>query len=398
MLLIALAYVGFISLGMPDGLLGVAYPSMVADFGIPLETSLGVLLLAATIGYMISSFNAGRLLAWIGVGRLLAGSCALTGSALLGYSIAPEWWVMISIAVFAGFGAGAIDAGLNVYVASNYSERTMQWLHASYGIGISAGPLIMTTVLNSGASWRVGYMIVGFAQWALAACFFLTANRWKTSKKTEDGEKPAQIAPQMSTLRLPMAYIGMLLFFLYVGLEVSVGQWAFTVMTQSRGFDVTTAGTFVTLYWGSFTVGRVVGGFIANRFTTATLVRVGAVGAILGLALFILNPAQWASAVALAIVGFSIAPIFAAMTSATVERVGDAHAANAIGFQMTAMSFGIMVLPGAAGAIARATTLESIGWFALACAVGVFVLYQVVVTIQRPRSTSETPQTQSKPT
>jgi len=171
--LIILAYVAFIALGMPDGLLGVAWPSVRGSFLIPLD-ALGSLLFTSTAGYLTSSFLSGRLLALLGVGRVLAVSCALTGVALLGYTLVPSWWMMVSLGVLTGLGAGAIDAGLNTYVAAHFGEGLMQWLHASYGIGVTSGPLIMTLALNAFQSWRVGYISVSGGQLLLAICFTLT--------------------------------------------------------------------------------------------------------------------------------------------------------------------------------------------------------------------------------
>ena len=168
--ILLLAYVAFISLGLPDGLLGVGWPSIRASFALPLD-ALGILLIATMAGYLASSFLSGLLVSRLGVGRLLAISCALTGAGLIGYTLAPAWWVMVCLGVIAGLGAGAIDAGLNTYVAANFGEGLMQWLHASFGIGVTLGPVIMTTGLNFFNTWRFGYTVVGVAQIALAVCF-----------------------------------------------------------------------------------------------------------------------------------------------------------------------------------------------------------------------------------
>ena len=151
--LVLLAYVAFIALGMPDGLLGIAWPSIRADFSLPLD-ALGALLVASTTGYLISSSLSGALIARMGVGRVLLVSCATTGLALVGYTLVPEWWMMVLLGVFAGLGAGAIDAGLNTYVAAHFGEGLMQWLHASFGVGVTFGPIIMTVALTQLNSWR----------------------------------------------------------------------------------------------------------------------------------------------------------------------------------------------------------------------------------------------------
>ena len=174
--LIILAYVAFIALGMPDGLLGVAWPSVRASFAIPID-AIGMLLTASVAGYLTSSFLSGPLISRLGVGKVLAISCYMTGVALISYTFVPVWWMMVLLGVLAGLGAGAIDAGLNSYVAANYGEGMMQWLHACYGIGITAGPIIMTIALSTMDSWRVGYRVVGGFQLLLAICFVFTMNR-----------------------------------------------------------------------------------------------------------------------------------------------------------------------------------------------------------------------------
>ncbi|HNE70376.1 MAG TPA: MFS transporter, partial [Anaerolineales bacterium] len=175
--LVILSFVAFVALGMPDGLLGVAWPSIRSGFSIPLD-ALGMFLTALVVGYMTSSFFSGPIVTRLGVGKVLAISCTLTGVALFGYTFVPEWWMMVLLGVVAGFGAGAIDAGLNTYVAAHFSEGLMQWLHASWGVGITLGPIIMTLGLSTTETWYTGYRIVGGFQLFLAACFVLTLPMW----------------------------------------------------------------------------------------------------------------------------------------------------------------------------------------------------------------------------
>ncbi|MGE3313454.1 MAG: MFS transporter, partial [Limisphaerales bacterium] len=184
---ILLIFIAFISLGLPDGLLGVAWPSVRDGFARPLD-SLGPLLLAVTAGYLSSSFLSGYIIARAGVGRLLAASCALTGLSLLGYTWAGHWWIVLGMGVLTGVGAGAIDGGINTYVASHYGERLMHWLHASWGVGITLGPLLMTFGIERFESWRWGYWIVGAAQIALGAFFAFTHPQWEDPVEPERAE------------------------------------------------------------------------------------------------------------------------------------------------------------------------------------------------------------------
>ena len=171
--LLALSYVGFVSLGLPDGLLGVAWPSIREQFRLELD-ALGPLLVATTAGYVFASFSSGRVLARMNLGALLGASCAAMAISLIGYAIAPAWFVMVGFGLFAGLGAGAIDAALNTYVATHHSPRTLNWLHACYGIGAASGPALMTGVLMAGDPWQRGYWMVALGQIALALCFFAT--------------------------------------------------------------------------------------------------------------------------------------------------------------------------------------------------------------------------------
>ena len=358
--LVALAYVAFVALGMPDGLLGVAWPSIRTSFSIPLD-SVGLLLTACVAGYMTSSFLSGPLVARLGIGRTLAVSCAMTGTALTGYTVVPEWWMMILLGVVAGLGAGAIDAGLNAYVAAHFGEGLMQWLHASYGIGVTLGPIIMTIALTTLNSWRVGYRVVGGFQLALATCFVLTLSMWG-NKETASGNEPKRLTdyktPMGDTLRQPRVWLSMLLFFLYVGAEVSLGTWTYSLLVESRGIEPTRAGLWAGSYWATFTVGRMLAGLLAKRAGVHTLVMGGLTGALLGAALLIWNPSEATNLVAVALIGLAIAPIFPALMSGTSRRVGAQSAANTIGMQMAMSGLGTAVMPSLLGILARQLSLE----------------------------------------
>jgi fucose permease len=361
--LIILAFVAFIALGMPDGLLGVAWPSIRASFSLPLD-AVGWLLGAAVTGYLTSSFLSGPLIARVGVGRVLAVSCALTGAALIGYTFVPAWWMMVLLGVFAGLGAGAIDSGLNAYAAAHFSEGLMQWLHASYGVGITLGPFIMTSALTVLHSWRVGYDVVGGFQLALSICFVATLPIWYQDKAAAGSNEPRRLTdyrtPMIDTMRHPAAWLSMLLFFLYTGCEVVLGTWTYTLFIESRGIAPELAGLATGGYWGSFTVGRIVAGLFANRVGVNRLVSGSLIASLLGSLLLWWNPFPAANLIAVAWTGFAIAPIFPALMSGTSDRVGIHFAANTIGMQMAAGSLGVAIIPSLAGILARQLSLEII--------------------------------------
>ena len=379
--LVILSFVAFVALGMPDGLLGVAWPSIRGDFSISLD-AIGMFLTALVIGYMTSSFFSGPIVTRFGVGKVLAISCTLTGIALFGYTFVPEWWMIVLLGVIAGFGAGAIDAGLNTYVAAHFSEGLMQWLHASWGLGITLGPIIMTLGLGATDTWHTGYRIVGGFQLFLAACFVLTLPMWSDNDKPAAHDEPKKLTdyktPMSETMHQPRVWMSALLFFLYVGAEGALGTWIYTLLTESRGIDPTLAGFWAGSYWATFTVGRVIAGLFANRIGINKLVIGGLLGALVGAVLLVWNPSDEVNLLAVAIIGFCIAPIFPAMMSGTSKRVGDHFAANTIGMQMTATGLGTAVIPGVMGVVAKQVSLETIPLILLGVYAGLLGVYLAV--------------------
>jgi len=381
--LILLAYIAFIALGMPDGLLGVAWPSIRGTFSIPLD-AVGMLMFTGTAGYITSGFLSGPLISRLGVGRVLMVSCALTGTVLITYTLVPSWWMMVLLGVFAGLGAGAIDAGLNTYVAAHFSEGVMQWLHACYGIGITLGPIIMTFALTQWGSWQLGYIIVGGCQLLLAACFALTLPMWDQKDGAASADQPKRLTdyrtPLGATLRRPRVWLSMGLFFLYVGCEVALGVWAYTLLTEARGIEPRTAGLVTGSYWATFTIGRIIAGLFAKRVGVNALVQGSLLGAMLGALILWWNPIPAANLAAVALIGFAIAPIFPALMSGTSQRVGARDAANTIGLQMVSTGLGGATISTLLGVLARRTSLEVIPICLFALFLVMFGLYRLAMS------------------
>ncbi len=382
---ILLAYIAFISLGLPDGLMGVAWPSIRAFFGRPLD-SLGVLLFAGTAGYLTSSFFSGRIMARLGVGGLLAASCAITGAGLIGYTVAPVWGVMIPLAVTAGLGAGAIDAGLNTYVAANFGEGLMQWLHASYGIGVTLGPIIMTAGLNVFGTWRLGYVVVGVAQILLATSFLFTLKLWQTKEHSPDSGEERKLTDYktstLDTLRQPRVWLSLLLFFLYTGAEATLGSWAYTLLTESRGIASSVAGIWAGSYWAMFTIGRMAAGLYTRHVGVNLLIRGSLSAAFIGAILLWWNPLAVISVIGVAMIGLAVAPIFPGLVSGTGSRVGARHAANTIGMQIGAAGLGAAFVPGFAGILARYISLEIIPIYLALLFAALFGLYSFFMRLK----------------
>ncbi|MBI2332698.1 MAG: MFS transporter [Chloroflexi bacterium] len=362
--MILLSFIAFISLGLPDGLLGVAWPSIRETFSLRLD-ALGMLLIASTSGYITSSFLSGKLIAKLGVGGTLAASCFLTGAGLIGYTLVPAWWMMVLLGTVAGLGAGAIDAGLNTYIASHFGEGLMQWLHASFGVGVTLGPLIMTAGLNWFNNWHWGYQNVGTAQIFLAVCFLFTIRMWQqTPELPHEEKKEMRITdyktPIGETLKHPTVWMSLLLFFIYTGVETSFGSWTYSLLTLSRNVPTQLAGLWAGSYWATFTLGRILAGVFARYIGVKTLLAGGMATALTGSILLWWNPFPTASIIAVSMIGFALAPIFPGLVSTTGPRVGNHHAANTIGMQISAAGLGGAVIPGLAGVLAQNISLEAI--------------------------------------
>jgi fucose permease len=361
--LIGLAYLSFVSLGLPDGLNGVAWPSIRAYFNLPLD-ALGALLVMFTLGYLASSFSSGRLLSLMSVGTLLTLSCLATSASLIGYAIAPSWWIMLAVGTIAGLGAGAIDAGLNTFAATQFSARMVNWLHACYGIGAATGPVIMTSVLAARRPWQLGYAIVGGWQLLLALCFVATRRKWPApgadlSDRSISLSKNG--ASTLGTLRLPVVQLSAAVFFVYTGIEAAAGTWAFSLFTESRAVRVMTAGTWVSIYWGALTVGRIVSGFVVGFVPAHRLLRFCIIGIAMGATLIWLGGASALSFAGLGLMGLASAPVFPSLIATTPMRLGEAHTANGVGFQIAAAVLGQSLLPALVGLIAGKLGLEMVG-------------------------------------
>jgi fucose permease len=387
-LLVGLAYLSFISLGLPDGLLGVAWPAIRADFALPLD-ALGALLVTFTAGYLASSFMSGRLLARLGVGTLLALSCLATAASLIGYALAPAWWVVVALGALAGLGAGAIDAGLNTFAATEFSARMVNWLHACYGVGAATGPVIMSSVLAARGPWQRGYLIVGGWQLLLTACFTLTRRWWPAAgaareEAASDGAPTAATtASTFATLRLPAAWLSVAVFFFYTGVEASAGAWAYSLLTESRGVAAMTAGLWVSVYWGALTAGRLLSGFVVHFISVHLLLRCAVIGMAVGAAFVWLDLARPLSFFGLGLMGLAAAPVFPSLIAATPARLGAAHTANAVGFQIAAAMLGAALLPGLVGVLAGRFGLESIGAALTAAALLLVALYEALTWFSR---------------
>ncbi len=359
LLLIGLMFLGFISLGLPDGLLGVAWPSIAASRGVPIE-ALGILLIAGSGGFISASLFSGRLISVLGVGGLLSIAALSTALSLIALALAPSWGLLLAAALLLGAGGGCIDGGLNNYAAATTSARVLTWLHACYGLGATAGPLLMSALLANQQPWQIGYLVVGCAQLGLALAFGLTRQRWAAHSRSEAHPVRSSVGLG-ATMARPLVWLSALLFLLYTGLEVSAGQWAYSLFTLGRGVAPTTAGHWVALYWGGLSVGRLVAGAVAGRFTAQRLLWIGSLGALLGTALVGLFSSDLASLTGMLLLGAALAPIFPALIGTTAARVGRRHTANTIGIQVAAANIGAAIVPWSLGQVVAVAGINLLG-------------------------------------
>jgi len=373
---VVISFLAFIGLGMSASLLGLAWPSMQKQFGLPLD-GVTTYFVLSTMAYSLSSFLIGRLMARFGSGTVLLVGSTLVALSLSGMATANAWGIIVVLAFVSGLGSGTVDAGLNLYTATYHSAQQMNWLHASFGVGVTIGPLIMTFVLQQQLGWQMGYIAVGAIMILVIFWLAITRSLWRTEGFQTAENKPVNRASFRETLRAPVVWFSMITFLAYVGVEIGLGQWTYTLLTQSRGIDPGLAGVLVSVYWGVFTGGRIVFGFIANRFEINRLLRACMLAMIVGAILLRWNPVNAIGLLGLFIIGAAQAPVFPLLMSATANRVGAEHAENAISLQMGGVGIGGAILPGLIGTIGKNLGLEAMTVVFLVMAVVVFIFHEL---------------------
>jgi fucose permease len=370
LLLLILCFTGFVALGLPDAVIGVAWPAIRADFGLAID-AVGPLFVTATTGAVIASSSSGAILSRMGIGTLLGVSCLVTAIALFGYTIAPAWPVMIALGLLAGFGAGAIDAAINTHAAVQYSARVVNVLHAFYAVGAAAGPALMTATLASGHRWQAGYQIIVALEVALGILFIATRWLWPRASHTHESHRPAKMA---ETLKLGKVQLSLVIFLVYTGCEAGAGAWIFSLLYEARGIATAAAGASVTLYWVALFASRLGYAFLPSQVSPMVVIRVCIAAALAGTIAVALHLHPIVDTAAIALVGFASGPIFPSMIATTPARVGSQHTANAVGLQIAVGAIGIAGLPALCGLSAQTFGLESVpllligGWTVLVIA------------------------------
>ncbi|MCI7439327.1 MAG: MFS transporter [Coriobacteriaceae bacterium] len=342
--LLGIIYLAFVSLGLPDGLLGAAWPVMHVNIGANVSLA-GVVSMVICLGTITSSLLTVQLVRRLGTGRLTAISVALTAAALFGFSASAAFWQLVAWAIPYGLGAGAVDAALNAYVATHFAARHMNWLHCCWGIGAAGGPMLMSWQMAGESGWPGGYHIVGVIQVVLAAVIVVSLPLWHDrADSAGHGERHASPS-RRELLRLPGARLAMVGFLCYCALESSCGLWASTFLVLGHGLSEQTAALLAALFYAGITVGRFFSGVLTLRLDGRQLLRLGEASLACGVAIVLVTGDAVGLGVGLAFMGLGCAPIYPQMIQLTPERFGSQSAQALMGLQMACAYVGSMAFP-----------------------------------------------------
>ena len=378
-LLLPIIYLAFISLGLPDSLLGSAWPSMYPLLGVPVSYA-GILSMIISFGTIVSSLNSDRLTRALGAGRVTAISVGMTAAALFGFSISTQFWMLCLWAVPYGLGAGSVDAALNNYVALHYESRHMSWLHCMWGIGTMVSPMVMGQVLAGGGPWTAGYRYIALFQIALTAVLFLSLPLWqKRTDETAEGGTAPQALSLGQVFRLPGAKEVMLCFFCYCALETTAGLWASSYLTLTRGVAADTAASFASLFYIGITAGRAACGFLTLKLSDTQMIRLGQGVLAVGVAALLVPGPQLLALAGLVLVGVGCAPIYPSIIHATPDHFGADRSQAVIGIQMASAYVGNLVMPPLFGLLANNITPALFPFYLLALLVLMVCMHEQLV-------------------
>lgn len=350
-LLLAIIYVSFISLGLPDSLLGAAWPAMHGELQTPVSYA-GIVSMIIAVGTVISSLQSDRLTRRLGTGKVTAFSVAMTALALFGFSVSRSFGMLCLWAIPYGLGAGSVDASLNNYVALHYASRHMSWLHCMWGVGASVGPYLMGYALSGGMGWNGGYRLVGLIQIGLTAVLLFSLGLWKKPASVGVASPSAKPISLRQLLVVPGAAEVMACFFCYCAVEQTAGLWASSYLALYKGVPAETAASFASLFFIGITVGRALNGFATLKWSDTQLVRAGQWLIGLGVLVLLLPLGAAASCAGLILIGLGCAPVYPSLIHATPERFGPERSQAIIGVEMASAYIGTCVMPPLFGFIA----------------------------------------------
>lgn len=371
-ILLIIIYLSFISLGLPDALLGVAWPLMQDAWNMPLD-AIGLISITAIGSTFISSLMSGYLIKRFGTGKITAISAFMTGTAILGISLAPSYTWLLIIVIPLGFGAGSVDTALNNYVALHFKAHHMNWLHSFWGLGATAGPLIMARSILATNSWHMGYRTVGGIQLVLALIILASLPLWKKHQPIE--HETAEIIDEnnKSVFKIKGVPFALFTFIFYCGLEASIGLLGPTYLIAVKQITPDIAASWVALYFGGITIGRFLSGFISMKFTQKQMIRYSIYMVIGGLILIMIPFLDSLTMIGFIITGFGLSPIFPSMTHETPVFFGKEHSQTIIGFQMASANLGIALIPPLFSTIFTEKTIWAFPLILLVLAIGIYL-------------------------
>ena len=379
-LLLAVIYAAFISLGLPDSLLGAAWPSMYRGFEVPVSYS-GIIFCIISAGTVVSSLLSDRLTRRLGAGRVTAISVGMTALALFGFSVSGKFWMLCLWAVPYGLGAGSVDAALNNYVALHFSSRHMSWLHCMWGVGASVGPYIMGAALSGGAGWPMGYRIISLIQLVLTGLILLSLPLWKmqTGQETAQETGSGEVLGLGKILGIPGAKEILVAFFCYCALEQTTGLWASSYLVLHKGVAPETAAGFASLFFIGITGGRALGGFLTAKWTDTQMIRIGQGVIALGLAALLLPFGENAALAGLILIGLGCAPIYPSVIHSTPAHFGADKSQAIIGVEMASAYIGNCLMPPLFGWLAGKTTMALFPFYLLAVLLLMVVMHETML-------------------
>ena len=353
-LLLAIIYLAFISLGLPDGLLGAAWPTMYQEFAVPVSYA-GAVSIIISFGTILSSLQSDRLTRKLGTGKVTAISVGMTAAALFGFSVSHSFVAVCLWAIPYGLGAGSVDASLNNYVALHYESRHMSWLHCMWGIGATLGPYVMGYALTGGKGWNAGYRYIGIMQIVLTAVLVCSLPLWVKRKEEGTGgtEADAKALSIREVLKIRGAKEVMFCFFCYSALESTAGLWSSSYLTLQKGIPAETAASYAGMFYLGITIGRALSGFITMKLNDVQMIRMGQCMIALGIIVVFLPGAAVVSLVGLVLIGLGCAPVYPCIIHSTPAHFGEDKSQAVIGIQMASAYVGSCLMPPVFGLIAN---------------------------------------------
>lgn len=380
-LLLIIIYLSFISLGLPDSLLGSAWPSMYPQLEVPVSYA-GIISMIIAVGTIISSLQSDRLTRRLGTGRVTAISVGMTAAALFGFSVSGSFWQLCLWAIPYGLGAGSVDASLNNYVALHYESRHMSWLHCMWGVGASVGPYIMGYVMTGGGSWKSGYRSIALIQIVLTAILICSLPLWKGRPQIVNETGEAVEAEPLSlneVLSIRGVKEVLLCFFCYCALEQTTGLWASSYLTLHKGVPAETAATFASMFFIGITVGRAISGFITMKLSDTQMIRLGQGIIGCGIVVLLLPLGAAASLVGFTLIGLGCAPVYPCIIHSTPAHFGAEQSQAIIGIQMASAYVGTCLMPPVFGLIANYITVKLLPAYLLAILALMIVMHEMLI-------------------